>query len=80
MFQRSAPIETAIAPITVRGAPAGALVRSWTGRIDRARTRMSLAGIVLFELLGFAALTGNFALVLIVVLGLPRRSIQGAGL
>ena len=80
MFERSDLVETALEAIEFRAGTTAGAIRSWTCRIDRTRTRLSLAGVTLLELLGFAALTGNFALVLVAVLKMPRRSAERAGL
>jgi hypothetical protein len=85
MFERSDLVETTLETIEFRAgptcaAPGDASLQAWTCRINRTRTRLSLAGVTLLELLGFAALTGNFALVLVAALRSQRRRVEGARL
>ena len=75
MSKRPDPIETDFEPTKFR-----ADLRVWGCRLGRMRARLSLAAVRLLVLLGFAALTGNFALVLVAALRLHRGGAGGIGL
>jgi len=72
MLERSDLVETVLETTEFRVG-----LRAWACRIDRIRARLSFAAVRLLAFLGFAALTGNFALVLVAALRLHRGGTGG---
>lgn len=85
MFERSdlvdtVPERTEFGAGRTGSAPGDTGLLAWARGIDRPLRRLSLTSVTLLGVLGFAALTGNFTLVLVAALTLPRRAAQGAAL